>query len=164
MIALKKILVGTDFSEPSNTALEYGRHLARTFGSSLHVLHVVESVSSTYYADAGYIALPDLQQRFEEGARHQLAATVTDDDRQTLQAVAAIRTSTSPAGAIVEYARGEGIDLIVVGTHGRGGVSRILIGSVAERVVRTAPCPVLTVHDPERNLLEPDALASVPRG
>jgi nucleotide-binding universal stress UspA family protein len=53
----------------------------------------------------------------------------------------------TPAGSIVEYASGHGIDLIVMGTHGRGGMSHLLMGSVAERVVRTAPCPVLTVRE-----------------
>jgi universal stress protein A len=161
MIALKKILVGTDFSQPSAVALEYGRHLARTFNASLHVLHVVEFMSARYYVDAGYIDFSDLQKRLEESARQELDAAVTDDDRRTLRATAAIRTSGAPARAIVEYAADEGIDLIVMGTHGRSGVSRVLMGSVAERVVRTAPCPVLTVHDSERGLLEPDALATV---
>ena len=101
------------------------------------------------------------QHVLEESARQQLAAIVTDDDRRTLHAEAVVRSAASAAQAIVDDARDQGIDLIVVGTHGRGGVSRVLLGSVAERVVRTAPCPVLTVHDHERALLEPDALATV---
>jgi universal stress protein A len=161
MMVVKKILVCTDFSEPSAVALEYGRSLARTFGASLRVLHVVEHMATRYYIDVGYIALPDLEKELEDSARQQLAAIVTDDDRRTLHAEPIVRSAASAAQAIVDDARDQGIDVIVVGTHGRGGVSRVLLGSVAERVVRTAPCPVLTVHDHERALLEPDALATV---
>ena len=161
MINLKNILVCTDFSPAAEVALEYGRNMARTFGASMRVLHVVEKMATRYYVDVGYIALPDLQKELEDGARRRLAAIVTDDDRRTLHAESALVTSSSPARAIVEFANAEAIDLIVVGTHGRSGVSRVLLGSIAERVVRTAPCPVLTVHDPERALIEPDALAVV---
>jgi nucleotide-binding universal stress UspA family protein len=161
MIALKKILVCTDFSPPAQVALDYGRNLARTFGAGMRVLHVVEKVTTHYDVDAGYVALPDLQKEIEDAARRKLAALVTDDDRSTLHAEWALVTSTSAARAIVEYARAEAIDLIVVGTRGRGGMTRLFLGSVAERVVRTAPCPVLTVHDRERDLLVPDALEIV---
>ena len=72
-------------------------------------------------------------------------------------------TSNSPATEIVNYARRNGIDLIVMGTHGRGAIAHLLMGSVAERVVRTAPCPVLTVRNPERDFVRPDALVAVSR-
>jgi nucleotide-binding universal stress UspA family protein len=160
MIALKKILVGTDFSAPSQIALEYGRHLARTFNASLRVVHVVENLLTRYGVE-GYVNFPELQQQVEDAARSRLAEIVTDDDRATIDARSKVVASHSPARAIVEYARDEGIDLIVLGTHGRGAVSRVLLGSVAERVVRTAPCPVLTVHDRERDFLAPDALAAI---
>ena len=70
-------------------------------------------------------------------------------------------TSNAPALAIVEYAKGSDINLIVIGTHGRGGMAHLLLGSVAERVVRSAPCPVLTVRHPEREFVLPDALVAV---
>jgi nucleotide-binding universal stress UspA family protein len=69
--------------------------------------------------------------------------------------------SDSPAEEIADYARDASIELIVVGTHGRTGVSHLLVGSVAERVVRTAPCPVLTVRHPEHEFVVPDAKAAV---
>jgi nucleotide-binding universal stress UspA family protein len=69
-----------------------------------------------------------------------------------------VRTSNATAAAIVDYAKTLNADLIVMGTHGRGPVSHLFIGSVAERVVRTAPCPVLTVRHPEREFVAPDAL------
>jgi nucleotide-binding universal stress UspA family protein len=161
MIVMKKVLVCTDFSDPSRKALEYGRDLARTFGASLRVLHVVESVRAGYALDAGYVGFPELQKQMEDAAREELSAIVTDDDRRTLKAQATIVSSPSASRAIVDYAKDEGIDLIVVGTHGRGGMSRMLLGSVAERIVRTAPCPVLTVHMEERDILAPDALTVV---
>jgi len=69
--------------------------------------------------------------------------------------------STSPAMAIVDYAREAHSDLIIMGTHGRGAMAQLLMGSVAERVVRTAPCPVLTVRHPEHEFVLPDALVAV---
>jgi nucleotide-binding universal stress UspA family protein len=83
---------------------------------------------------------------------------VTDEDRQQLKAVAAIRTSSSTALEIAGYAKSEGVDIIVMGTHGRGVMAHLLMGSVAEKVVRIAPCPVLTVRHPEHEFIQPDAL------
>jgi len=144
---LKNILVATDFSETSEAAVVYARQLARAFGSTLHVLHVAGSVMATAVGAEGYtVDFSGLQREVEEAARKQLDALITEEDRRTRAAKATVLTSNSPAEAIVSYARDAHIDLIVVGTHGRGGVTRMLIGSVAERVVRTAPCPVLTVR------------------
>jgi nucleotide-binding universal stress UspA family protein len=107
-------------------------------------------MATRYYVDVGYLALPDLQKELEENARQQVDVVVIDDDRQRLHAESIVLAAASAARAIVDDAKDQGIDLIVIGTHGRGVVSRMLLGSVAERVVRTAPCPVLTVHGPER--------------
>jgi|KBSMisStaDraftv2_1062788.scaffolds.fasta_scaffold744406_1 nucleotide-binding universal stress UspA family protein len=162
MIALKRILVATDFGEASEAALGYGRELARTFGAKLTVLHVAENVLTGAIGIDGYVgSYPDFQRSVEESARRQLDAAVTDDDRRELGATTVMRTSTSPAMAIVTYAGDEKIDLIVMGTHGRGPMAHLLMGSVAERVVRIAPCPVLTVKHPEHEFLRPDALVRV---
>jgi len=163
MIALKNVLVATDFSEPSDVALGYGRHFARTFGATLHVIHVVENVMARFAADAYPVMLPDLQREVEEAGEKKLIATLENEDFQQLQAVPAVVTSAAPAAAIVDYARTHGIDLIILGTHGRGAVAKLLMGSVAERVVRTAGCPVLTVRHPEHDFLAPDALVAVSR-
>ena len=80
-----------------------------------------------------------------------------------LRARPIIITSNTPALAIVGYARDARVDLIVMGTHGRGAMAHLLMGSVAERVVRTAPCPVLTVRHPEHDFVLPDALVAVAR-
>jgi nucleotide-binding universal stress UspA family protein len=159
MVALKKILVATDFSEPSGVALAYGRDLARSYKAQLHVLHVVEDVAYRYSPEVG-IALPQLQVDLENAAQREFKKLITADDRQSLDLVIRVETSMNIAEAITRYATENAIDLIVAGTHGRGFVKRFLMGSVAERIVRTAPCPVLTVHAHERDFIAPDALVA----
>jgi nucleotide-binding universal stress UspA family protein len=147
MIALKRVLVATDFSPPSDVALTYGRALARAFGASLHLLHVVEN----HFLRVSFADRADL----DDSHRRWLEDRLTPDDRR-LGACAVLEASDSPAAAIVEYARRSSIDLIIMGTHGRSAMSQLLVGSVAERVVRTAPCPVLTVRHPEHEFVVPD--------
>jgi nucleotide-binding universal stress UspA family protein len=161
MIALKHVLVATDFGEASDQALAYGRELARTFGAKLRVLHVVENVASRYATEVAFVDFPDIQVKVEEAARARLDALLTADDRATVGATGVIVTSIAPASAIVDHATKEPTDIIVLGTHGRGSVAHFFMGSVAERVVRTAPCPVLTVRAAEHDFLAPDALVAV---
>ena len=164
MITLKNILVATDFSEPSDAALTYGRALARNFGATLHVVHVVGYVDALVYgADAYAVSIPELQEDLEQAARTQLANLLVDNDRPALPIQQVVLTSNMPAAAIVDYASRQLIDLIVSGTHGRGAVAHLFMGSVAERLVRTAPCPVLTVRHPEHEFVVPDALVAVAR-
>ena len=158
MVAIKNILVATDFSEPSAVALAYGRDLARNYNAKLHVLHVVEDVILRYAPEAGMIGA-SLQEDLDASARRQLDVLVREDDRRELGAVVVMERGVNPAAAIVKYAKSNPIDLIVTGTHGRGAVKHFLMGSVAERVVRSAPCPVLTVHAHERDFIVPDAIS-----
>ena len=160
MIALKNILVATDFSEPAAVALAYGRDLARTFNAKLHVVHFVEDVLMHASPELGLVGA-ELQKDLERVAWRDLDAIITKDDTRTLALIADVRTSINAATGIVDYAKKCEIDLIVTGTHGRGAVKQLLMGSVAERVVRTAPCPVLTVHAKEREFIAPDALVAV---
>ena len=163
MIALKRVLVATDFGEAANVALDYGRELARTFGASLEVLHVCDNAFTRLGAD-GYLAdYGELQRDIEAGARQQLDRLLTDEDRAMLKAKAVLMTSNAPALTIVRYAAESRADIVLMGTHGRGPVAHLLMGSVAERVVRLAPCPVLTVRHPEREFIVPDALIAVTR-
>ena len=157
MVTLKNILVATDFSEPSTVALNYGRDLARSYNARLHVLHVVEDVMMRYSSEIGF-ALPQVQQDLEAAATRELNGLITEDDRNTLSVVTAVETGVNISEVIVKYAKEHAIDLIVTGTHGRGAVKHFLMGSVAERVVRTAPCPVLTVREHERDFIAPDAM------
>lgn len=157
MLAPTNILVAADFSECSMTALTYGRSLARLFGARLHILHVIEPFAMDSSA-FGMFAAPAVAigAQLEAAARQRLAEIVTDDDRRELRAVVALRSEDTPAHAIVQYCREERIDLVLVGTHGRKGFSHAVMGSVAEKVVRLAPCPVLTVHEHARNFITSD--------
>jgi nucleotide-binding universal stress UspA family protein len=132
-----RILVPTDFSPPSDAALSYARLLGRTFDASLHLLHVTGTHSTRpHTADSGNrvsTALRELRER------------LTAADRSPDVTVLAV-DAPDPAAQIVRTARSMDASLIVMGTHGRGGVARVLMGSVAEKVVRTAPCPVLTAN------------------
>jgi nucleotide-binding universal stress UspA family protein len=148
MIVLKNVLVATDFSPPSDAALAYGRALARTFGASLHLLHVVENYFLRPTASAPYM--------IQEAKTRMLDGQLTDEDRQ-LGARAVLEISDEPADTITDYAKAHNIDLIVMGTHSRRGLERLLVGSVAEHVIRTAPCPVLTVRHPEHEFIVPDS-------
>jgi nucleotide-binding universal stress UspA family protein len=161
MIRLKKILVATDFGEAADAALTYGRALARTFTSSLVLLHVVDNVFSHAMAGEGYVAiLPEVQRELEEASRRRLEERLIDNDPVPLPVTPVMVTSSTPAHAIVQYAKEEEVDLLIMGTHGRGPLAHLLMGSVAERVVRTAPCPVLTVRHPEHEFVVPDALVA----
>ena len=158
MIAIKNILVATDFGTSSEHALRYGRDLARTFSATLHVIHVVDDVFGRHLDIVGSLVESSrLQRELEEAARKQLDELLDRGGRYPTT-VTVMRTSSAPAAEIVAYAVDAAIDLIVVGTHGRGAVAHLLLGSVAEKVARTAPCPVLTVRAPEEQLVEPDPL------
>jgi len=159
MMALTQILVATDFSEPSDAALVYGRELAMRFAARLHVLHVAQDIYVNMWGAENYLSVaPAIQQQIEEDARRRLSAIVGATGTGEPVTLTCVVTDPSPARAIVEYAKTNDIDAIVIGTHGRGAVAHLLLGSVAERVVRFAPCPVLTVKQGEREFARADAL------
>jgi nucleotide-binding universal stress UspA family protein len=149
MIVLKNILVATDFGPASAAALTYGRALAKAFGARLHLLHVAENDFFRPSASDPHA--------LQTAAARRLDDCLTAEDRSELAADTVLRVSDDPAEEIARYAKGASIELIVIGTHGRTGVSHVLVGSVAERVVRTAPCPVLTVRRSEHEFVVPDA-------
>ncbi len=128
---------------PINPA--YAKTLAKPFAASLDLLHVVPN---PYIADPSGLYTP-LPQTFldelEQDARTRLNEVLTSDERKAFSVRSIVKVG-DPLFEIVEYARLEHVDLIVMGTHGRTGISHLFLGSVAERVVRTAPCPVLTVR------------------
>ena len=153
MINLKRILVPSDFSECSDAAVRYGLELARKFGATLHLLHVVQDPATQPWAAEGFaVPLLEAVEQWQKDAKVRLTNSIPPEDRRN-----AIVTSTiaSPFSEILRYAAENEIDLIVMGTHGRGGVSHMLLGSIAEKVVRRAPCPVLTVRQPEHEFVEP---------
>jgi nucleotide-binding universal stress UspA family protein len=162
MITLKNILVATDFGEAADAALVYGRELSSRFGATLHLLHVAETVYVTTFSAETYAAnAPNLQRELEDTTRARLDELAISDRISGPPAKPAIVTSSSPASAIIDYAGENGADLIVMGIHGRSALAHLLMGSVAEKVVRLAPCPVLTVRHPESEFVRQDALAEV---
>jgi nucleotide-binding universal stress UspA family protein len=151
MPVFSNVLVATDFGDSSRAALAYARHIAGAFGSTLHVLHVAGNVVAEAVGVEGYTTdYLALQREVEEAARSELQALITEADRRTLSARTEVLTADAPAQAIVAFARKIPADLIVIGTHGRRQAVDSAIGSVAERVARTAPCPVLTVRPTAR--------------
>ena len=120
---------------------------------------------SLRFAQSGTVALPEeLQADLENTAQVQLERLLNDGDRRELHAVAVLRTSSTPANSIVDYAKASDINLIVTGTHGRGAFAHMLLGSVADRVVRTFPCPELVVRHAEREAVDPASAGPITKG
>lgn len=152
MIHLNRILVPTDFSGTSEAALRYGVALARAFKAQLHLLHVPE-----HPGEAAEIEYPiGLFENMQNAANDRLGHLLPEAEARELRPECAMRLG-KPTDEIVRYAAEHEMDLIVMGTHGREGVTRAVLGSVAEKVVRRAPCPVLAVHNPEREFVMPEA-------
>lgn len=155
MPTISTILVATDFSEASDAALTYAKSLASAFGASIHVVHVLEDLAAHAWTTEVYVAaLPGVHEEMEKQARERLDACLTPAERDTFKAQLALRTGSAFV-EIVRHARDVKADLLVMGTHGRGAIAHMLLGSVAERVVRKAPCPVLTVRQPEHEFVHP---------
>ena len=142
-----RIVVATDFSECSQEAWRLARGLAAAPGSELVLAHVLTEVP--LYGEGAFNV--ETARKVRDGARKWAESALEDwvgkARAEGLSARAAVRTGV-PYEEIVALARDERADLVVIGTHGRGGISRALLGSVADRVVRLAPCPVLTVREP----------------
>ncbi len=139
------ILAATDFSEASEQAVSYAASLAREYGATLHLLHVVpDPVLAAAWSEAYAYDLDKLGERLRRDAERQLAERAA-----RIEGIVVTRDALigRPASIITAMAADRDVDLIVMGTHGRSGVSHLFMGSVAERVVRTAPCPVLTVRE-----------------
>ena len=150
MISLEKILVATDFSQHSAKAVHYGAELAAKFGSELHLLHVVEPLP-VMYGDGAYVP-QETAAALEAGAVKTLEEITLDAaDLPVVRKV----VEGPPFVEIVRYAKEHAVGLVVVGTHGRGAIAHLLLGSVAERVVRKAPCPVLVVREEEHEFIMP---------
>ena len=154
---ITRILVPTDFSATSDAALDFAKTIATTFGASLHLLHVFEDpfVPGAFAVDTYAPLSPDMRASLLDDAASRLAHRLPPADKGRFNGTTEIVAGVG-AIAIVNYARDHDIDLIVMGTHGRTGMAHLLIGSVAERVVRTASCPVLTVHKEGRVVTHPD--------
>jgi nucleotide-binding universal stress UspA family protein len=152
MIQLKKILVPVDFSKGSDNALRYAREFAHRFDAELHLLHVVQEPIGDM--DAFYAVPVDYFEQMREEAQRRLEQLIDPKENVTLDVKTTVRSGT-PFVEIIRYAKENQIDLIAMGTHGRGAVAHMLMGSVAEKVVRKGPCPVLTVQHLEHEFITP---------
>src|SRR5262245_11742128 len=150
-IKLQNICVPVDFSDTSAAALKYAKALAEAFQSKLHLLHVLVQ----WVPDGDFPVSPQFYVGLEESARKQLEAQLTPEEKTKYQAQLSLVSGLSEFVEIIRYAREKKIDLLVLGTHGRGAIAHMLMGSVAEKVVRKAPCPVLTVRHPEHEFVMP---------
>jgi nucleotide-binding universal stress UspA family protein len=166
-IEIRRICVPTDFSDPADWALRYGAQLAKTFSAELHLLHVLQDfamiVSDPEFAAAA-VSVGDFLQNMQKDANANLDKISSQDWLRATgqsQVIKAVRNGT-PAEEICRYARKNDIDLVVCGTHGRTGIKHLLLGSVAERVIRVSPCPVLTVRHPQHDFIVGDDADKMP--
>src|ERR1043166_8715348 len=146
-MAIKRILVPVDFSDSSFTALAYTHEFAKPFKAELVILHVIEPIyyatpADMYATSANLAMLLDEQRRLSST---QLARLSADLKKKRLRHRTLLKTG-SPAQVIVDSAKSARADLIIMSTHGRTGLAHILLGSVTEKVVRGASCPVLTLR------------------
>jgi len=143
-IAPKKILVPTDFSDASKTAVDYAVTLAKPLGASVHLVHAFE-LPVVGFPDGTLTITSDMASRIVNAAQEALNKLVDEYAKKGVTLTTSLEQADARDG-ILSAAEKERCDLIVMGTHGRRGIARALIGSVAENVVRRSSLPVLTVH------------------
>jgi universal stress protein A len=147
---IRSILLPTDFSECANYALSYAASFARQAGASILCVHVIEPVVPTvgYTGMAEPLPIADISDQLEDSAERELPKIAECEECQGLE-VEEVIAHGDAASEIVRVARERGVDLIVISSHGRTGLGRLLFGSTTESVVRHAPCPVLVVKPPQ---------------
>ena len=146
-LAIKKILVPIDFSDYSKSALKYAVNFAKSFNADMTLIYVVEPIVYPPDFSMGQIAIPTVSTEWDERAREELYKLAKTQIPADVKVKTIIKTG-KPFVEIIETATEENIDLIIIATHGHSGVEHILFGSTAEKVVRKAPCPVLTLREP----------------
>lgn len=142
---IRCILVPVDFSAHSKNALRYAVPLAARFGASLRLVYVVEP--TIYPADLGFgqVVLPEVEEELVAKGKTELQALIDREIGGVVKASATVRTG-KPHQEILREAEDQGVDIIVIATHGHTGVEHILFGSTASRIVRLADCPVMTIR------------------
>lgn len=136
----------TDFGPAATLALEHGRSLARAYGATLHIVHAMKDASTAAVIEAPAAEYDRADADLEHHTRERLDALAVSGDPTIATRTAVVR-ATSPALGILRYAQRASIDLIVIGTHGRHVISEFILGSVAQKVIRSASCPVMTVRE-----------------
>jgi nucleotide-binding universal stress UspA family protein len=156
MIEIKRILLPTDFSDTSKEALKYAISMAREFGAEMTALHVINQQLLTEGLNLPrVISLQDLEKEMAREAERQMEAFLKDIPELGEVTFRTLIRLGNPFLEIINYARDNAVDLIVIGTHGRSGLEHIIFGSTAEKVVRKAPCPVLSVKPAQREFVVP---------
>lgn len=144
---IKKILVPIDFSDYSKSALRYAVNFSKNFKAEMILIYVVEPVIYPPDFSMGQIAIPSVNTEWDKRANQELDKLAKENIPDTVSFKTIIKTG-KPFVEIVETANDLDVDLIIIATHGRTGIEHILFGSTAEKVVRKAPCPVLTLREP----------------
>ena len=150
MIQLQRILVPTDFSDSARHALTYGISFAREYEAELLLLHVVETVPVGYASDLFPVPMAEVFQEMSGYARTELGK-LADEARGKGVRVREEVAQGKPSAEIARVAEEQQVDMIVLGTHGKGMLDKAIFGSTTERVVRRSPCPVLTVRPAEHD-------------
>ena len=151
MLNINRILYATDFSSSSEHALAHALYLAREHDAKLHMLHAVLLHSENPHDPAHHFPdLGSLDNRLRQAAADRMADLLDAHDVPEDHVVRVRKRGIAAAPVILEYAQDEDVDLIIVGTHGYRGLSRLMLGSVAEEVIRLAPCPVLAIRGHKR--------------
>ena len=153
MIKIKRVLVPTDFSDSARHALTYGVSFAREFEAELLLVHVVENLTVGYASDLFPVPMADVFEEISGYARSELAKLAAEG-REKGVTVREIVAQGKPSAEIVRIAGEEAADVIVLGTHGKGMLDKALFGSTTERVIRKAPCPVLSCRLQEHGFVE----------
>lgn len=149
---INKILVPIDFSDYSKSALRYAVNFAKLFNAEILLIYVVEPVIYPPDFSMGQIAIPTVATEFDERAREELNKLAKNEIPQEIKVTTLIK-SGKPFVEIIDTASEADVDLIIIATHGHSGVEHILFGSTAEKVVRKAPCPVLTLREPVKGFM-----------
>ena len=144
---IKKVLVPIDFSDYSKSALKYAVNFTKSFNAEIILIYVVEPVIYPPDFSMGQIAMPSINTEWDDRAKDELAKLAKNEITGVNSVKTVIKTG-KPFVEIIETAKEENVDLIIIATHGHSGVEHILFGSTAEKVVRKAPCPVLTLREP----------------
>ena len=154
---IKKILVPIDFSDYSKSALKYAVNFCKNFNAEMILIYVVEPVIYPPDFSMGQIAIPSVNAEWDERARQELDKLAKEEIPDSVPVKTIIKTG-KPFLEIIENAGELDVDLIIIATHGRTGVEHILFGSTAEKVVRKAPCPVLTLREPIKGFKYKDGM------
>jgi nucleotide-binding universal stress UspA family protein len=145
---VERILYATDFSEGASHALSYAVDLAKRYNAKLYILHVIYDFTKATGIHVPHISHDELYKELNQWAGKEMDSCCTEATRG-LQNLEKVVLKGIPYDEIIKFANSEKIDIIVIGTYGRSGLERIIFGSTAERVVRRAPCAVITVRVPE---------------